>query len=198
MRASTRCRAVVLGGLVLLGGCVGTPAPRPLAGHPPAALEGVKRFELTARIGVRYDGQGFFGGLRWHHGPNDDGLLLLSPLGQGVARIRRDGAGASLTTASQQVFHAADAGSLMEAVLGWRLPLDGLPYWALGEAAPGTSANAQYGDDGRLKTLTQNGWRITYGAFEPVGALSLPESMVLSHGAHLEIRVVDARWSVGG
>ncbi len=146
---------------------------------------------------MRYDGQGFFGGLRWRHGRHDDGLLLLSPLGQGVARIRRDDAGASLTTAGQKVFHAADAGSLMEEVLGWRLPLDGLPYWALGEAAPGTPASARYGGDGRLKTLTQNGWRIEYGAFEPVGALSLPGSMVLSHGADLEIRVVDARWSVG-
>lgn len=54
-------------------------------------------------------------------------LDLASPLGQTLARIESDLRGAALVLADGRRIEAADAQSLLEQLLGWRLPVDRLP-----------------------------------------------------------------------
>ena len=92
--------------------------------------------------------------------PDSDDLLLSDPFGQGVARIvRRDGL-VNLTTSDQKVYQARDVEDLTEQVLGWRLPLAGLPDWVRGRAAAGAPAQTQRDSSQRLAELRQSGWLV--------------------------------------
>lgn len=146
-----RLRRLFLAGfLALLAGCAALPTPEGEAFRP---ADG--GFLLSGKLSVVYDGHGFFGNLRWRHGPDSDDMMLLTPLGQGVAQLVRDGGGVTLTTAERKIYQAPDAESLTEEVLGWRLPLAGLPYWVRGIPAPGAFERENGG-------LRQGGWSIEW------------------------------------
>jgi outer membrane lipoprotein LolB len=122
-------------------------------------------FELAGRLAVRHAKDSFSGSLTWRHAPTSDEMLLSTPLGQGVARILREGDAVTLSTAEPREYRAADAESLTEQVLGFRLPLTGLADWVQARPAKNSPAVADTAPDGRLRALEQNGWKVEYLAY---------------------------------
>jgi len=125
-------------------------------------------FELAGRIALQYGDNAGSGNIAWRHGARDDELLLSTPLGQGVARIVREGEQVTLTAQDGREYRASDAESLTERVLGFRLPLVGLADWVRGRAAPAPAAAPtleRRDGEGRLLELEQTGWRIEYQAY---------------------------------
>ncbi len=145
-------------------------------------------FELAGRIAVRYRDEAASGNLAWRHRARGDELLITSPLGQGIARLAREGEIITLTTQDGREFRAADAESLTEQVLGFRLPLAGLADWVRARPAPGPS-QARYDAAGRLAELEQSGWRIEY--LDWSGAL--PSRLRLTYPG-LELRLAISEW----
>jgi outer membrane lipoprotein LolB len=146
-------------------------------------------FELSARIAVRYRDEASSGTVSWRHRRAGDEVLISGPLGQGVARLERDGETFTLTTATQE-WRSMDAESLTERVLGYRLPLAGLADWVRARPwALGPSALAEYDSDGRLAILEQAGWRIEY--LEYSGAL--PARLRLAYPG-IELRLAISEW----
>lgn len=181
----------------LLWGCAGLPLPPPdelEAAAPAAAHDAGIAFRLAGRIGVLHDGKSFSGSLRWRHGAEEDEIFLLSPLGQGVARIVRNAHGVFLETAEGQTYRAGDVESLTEEVLGWRLPARGLQYWVAGRAAPDSPSSSETGEDGRLRRLGQDGWRIDYLGYRPVQGVDLPARLEMAMDGRLEVRLVIDNW----
>ena len=112
----------------LLGGCAG------LSSNPPAAIPAQlasATFAMNGRISANHQGKRHSAGLRWMHQMSSDEILLLAPLGYTVARVYRDDQQATLED-SDKSYQAEDAETLMEQVLGWHLPLNGLHQWVLG------------------------------------------------------------------
>ena len=125
-----------------------------------------------------------------------DELLLLTPLGQGVARILSRPGEARLTAGESQ--HAApDAETLTEQLLGWRLPLSGLAWWALGSNAPGSASRVELDAGGRIARLTQDGWDIEYLRYVAVEGRELPGSLEARRPG-LEIRLSVDQWTLEG
>lgn len=153
--------------------------------HSPGAFE----FELTGRIAARYRDEASSGTLAWRHHATGDDVLLSSPLGQGLARITRDGEAVTLETGDGKRYTAADAETLTEQVLGFRLPLRGLADWVRARPATDAPAQAQYAQDGRLLSLEQRGWRIEYTSYE--GAR--PKVLKLNYPG-LELRLAISEW----
>lgn len=183
--------------MALLGGCAELPVP-PVelesASRPQAGADASTSFRLSGRIGVSHDGESFSGSLRWRHDAGEDEIFILSPLGQGVARITRNPAGASLETAEGQGYRAADVESLTEEVLGWRLPVNGLQYWIVGRPAPDRPAESELDDSHHLATLRQDGWRIDYQGYRSVQGALLPAKMEMTMGDRLRVRLVIDDW----
>lgn len=176
-------------GLLLLGGCAAPPIKPPsdaLARAVPQA------FQLNGRIAVRYGEEGFSGNLRWQHGAQGDEILLLSPLGQTVARIERDAAGVKLDV-SDGHYTAQDAAELTEHVLGWRLPLDGMQYWVTGRAAPDGAASVTRDEAMNLTRLRQQDWDIEYRDYRQEDRFVLPARVVMRNGT-LELKLVVDEW----
>jgi outer membrane lipoprotein LolB len=146
-------------------------------------------FELTGRVAVRHGGDGTSGRIEWRHSPAADDILISSPIGQGIARITRRGGAFKLVTADQKEYVASDAEALTEQVLGWRLPLAGLPEWVQGRADPARAAQRSLDAQSRISELKQDDWTVEYLEFE--GAR--PSKLRISR-ANLEIRLVVDQW----
>lgn len=149
-------------------------------------------FELAGRIAVRYRDDAGSGYIAWRHGARADEMLLTSPLGQGIARLVRAGDEIVLTTQDGREFRAADAESLTEQVLGFRVPLLGLTDWVRGKPAraPAPPPDRQRSDaEGRLAELEQSGWRIEYLEYQG----SLPSRLKLAFPG-VELRLAISEW----
>ena len=170
---------------VLLSGCAALPDLLPGTT--------LHEFELDGRAAVRYGGEGASTRIAWRHGAAVDDLLITGPLGQGIARIRRRGEDVQLTTADGREYRAGDAEALTESVLGWRLPLAGLPDWVRGRPARDRPARIERDEQGRIRELEQDQWRIEYQAWNG----PLPSRMTLvREGARgtVERRMIIDQW----
>jgi outer membrane lipoprotein LolB len=147
-------------------------------------------YELTARLAARYRNEAFSGNLAWRHGRTFDEMLITSPLGAGVARIVRDGDSVILTTAEPREYRAADAESLTEQALGFRLPLTGLADWVRGRPSAQLPVSAKENNpQGRLQSLEQGGWKIEYLEY----AGELPSRLRLFYPG-IELRLAISQW----
>lgn len=183
-------RLIALAAVALLTAAVAGCAVLPESGDLP---EG--GFELSGRVAVRWRGEAVTGRVDWRHAPRSDEMLITNPLGQGVARIsRRSGPGgqtASLETADGKRHEAADSEELTARILGWRLPLEGLPHWVRGQPLPERPSSIQHDEQGRVAAIEQDGWRIQCADHEDDGR---PRRFVLSREG-LDIRLFVDRWT---
>lgn len=153
--------------------------------RPPEVVE----FELLGRIAARYGKEAFTGNVHWRHAGGGDEMLISTPLGQGVARIVREGEAVQLTTAEGKEFHAPDSESLTERTLGFRLPLEGLADWVRGQPSPGAPVEIDKGPDGKLRSLEQRGWKVEYQQYER----DRPALMRLTYQG-IEMRLAISEW----
>ncbi len=181
-------RVIVVALAFAVAGCAFLGAP-PQPPREPDAQD--RHFEVDGRFAVRFRGEGGSGRIAWVHLPQSDDLTISNPLGQGVARIvRRDGI-YTLTTSQGRNHSAADPDQLTERVLGWPLPLSGLPYWLRGYPAPGHPSETAGVNHERPTELRQSGWTIEYlSRHHPNG---LPERLRITRG-DLDIRLVLEEW----
>jgi outer membrane lipoprotein LolB len=132
-------------------------------------------FDLAGRIAARYRDESFSGNLAWRHAKSADEMLISTALGQGVARIVREGEAVTLTTAEPREYKAADAESLTEQVLGFRVPLAGLAQWVQGLPAP---------------ELESRGWKVEYQEYD---AQRRPKRLRVTYPG-VELRLAISEW----
>lgn len=146
-------------------------------------------FELNGRIAARYGAESFSGSVAWRHAERNDEMLITTPLGQGVARIVREGDAVILTTAEPKEYRATDAESLTEQVLGFRLPLAGLAAWVRARPSGDAPFKEDRSPDGRLRRLEQGGWRIEYLEYDG----ERPSRLRLLYTG-IELRLAISQW----
>ena len=180
-------RSALFWACLLLGGCAALeqqPAPEGLV------LTG-DAFYLSGRVSVKYGAEAASGRIIWQHDSASDDLLFSSPLGQGLAHVVWRDAVATLTTSDQKVYRASDVETLTEQVLGWRLPLAGMPDWVRGRVAAGAPAQTQMDASQRLAELRQFGWVVEFLGYAAENGL--PSRLRMSHG-DMELRLVIDQW----
>lgn len=148
--ASLRACAVLSALTALLAGCAAVPSPPPdraYAGRFSATtVAGERRENVSGRFSLEIRGQ-------------QQILELASPLGTTVARVEVEPGRARATGAGMQEVQGADADALTEQLLGWPLPVSGLPDWIEGRAVQGRAARVQREGE-RIVLLEQDGWTI--------------------------------------
>ena len=172
--------ALCVAAAAFLGACTTFP------GHGVAPPGG---FELSGRVAVRGAKDSGSARIFWRHSSDADEMLITSPVGQTIARIRRQDGLFHLETGDRKEYRASDAESLTEQALGWRLPLAGLSDWVQGRASPDRPAEVS-GQPGDGLDIRQDGWRVAYEEFRE----GKPSRMRLSREG-VEIRLVVDQWS---
>ncbi len=153
MNYTFRCCAALCA--ALLSACAGM--------EPQQAAPGVPAFELAGRIVVRYQERGFSSALRWKQQNGGDEIWLTAPLGQTIAYLKADAAGATLTNADQRQYRAGSIESLTKSAFGWSFPVAGMRNWVLGQPAPGALPGAIERDETRRITrLKQDDWQVVF------------------------------------
>lgn len=178
------------GVLAVMSGCASLRPEQVL----PSSNASIGAFSLNGRVGVKVDDRGYTASLRWRHSATRDSLRLLSPVGSVVGEIEADDTGATLTTGDKKVYRSNDAQTLTREVFGWDLPLSGLRYWVTGRADPASPVQAEDRDaNQRLKSLTQNDWRIAY--LDYFGDSAMPARMTLAYD-RLNLRLIVEHWEL--
>ena len=184
------CLGLLLGA-TLLGGCASLRSRGD--GNAPVVEAGnaadIKALKLSGRLGIKQGKEGHSGSLRWLHAPPKHQITVYSPIGTTVAKIEQDVSGAKLTTSDKEVYQADDADQLMEQVMGWHFPLNGMQYWVLGRAAPEGPAEEERGINNRLMHLKQQDWDIQYADYRPLANIELPYRIIMKR-ADVVIRFV--------
>ncbi len=163
---------------LLLAACAELPPPpgASLALGPPLphlAAEG----RISLRQGDRRDHLRF----RWEHTPGSDVVLLMSPLGQGLAELARDATGARLSQPNQAVIAADTLPQLAQRVFGAPLPLEAMADWLRG-ARPALSGEV-------------DGWRVIISETSPFRQGRLLRVMEASR-ADVEFKLIVDEWDV--
>jgi outer membrane lipoprotein LolB len=99
--------------------------------RPPA--QEISQFAFVGRLAVRQGETRHHVNVDWRHAAQRDEILLITPLGQGVAELVRDASGARLTLADKRSFAANDWSALSRQVFGFPLPLGASARWLLGD-----------------------------------------------------------------
>ena len=158
-----------------------------------ATLASIKTFSLKGRLGVVTNPRGFSGGIDWQHQINNDSIDVFSPVGGKVANISKGPSGVTLTTQDGRSTTAKDAESLTEAMLGWRLPLEGLSDWALGKPTASKIDAATWNEQGQFTTLKQDGWDIEYQNYAENSGYFLPGKIILK-SEKVNIKLLVENW----
>ncbi len=184
-----RRRAVLAAaaGLLTLAGCASVQPVPEMAGR-------AAPFDVLGRVLVHYDGRAFSANVRWLHGADADELFLMTPTGQVLAQLREDAEGAVFTSADKREYRGARAESLTKQALGWELPLARMQHWVRGVPVPNYPAVIDERDAaGKIRHLTQDGWKITYEYYAAAENDGLPRRMEIV-GEKQTMRLVIDTW----
>jgi outer membrane lipoprotein LolB len=204
MRFPIRCMqyAWLLVALYLSGCATTVTQPKPTNTLKPSVLHQqhmeniaqIKDFSLEGRLGVITKPKSFSARLAWQHVTENDNVDIYSPLGSKVANITKTPDQVILTDNKEKVISEKDVETLTENTLGFRLPLSGLSYWALGKPSNDGIVNAMtWDEDGRVKTLQQDGWMIEYNNYVIKDAYALPNKIVLKND-QITIKLIVDKW----
>jgi outer membrane lipoprotein LolB len=193
-------RSVAVLAAVLLAGCAGTSTRAPL---PPAVdaevaaqaqaarsqwLERHGEWSLEGRVAVRRADKGGSGRIDWRQRGAAFEVSLSAPITRQSWRLTGDRTGVVLDGLDGGPRRGPDAGQLLLEATGWEIPVQALAYWIRGQAAPDLpAAELEYGADGHLSTLRQDGWHIVYPGWQA------PEGQVPAMPARIEAERGDAR-----
>lgn len=206
-------RAWVLSACVLaLAACATGPATRPglpaVEGDPAqhqawreAVLADQPAWSMQGRVALSNGRDGGSGRIDWRQDGARYDVALSAPVTRQSWRLSGEPGRAVLAGLEGGDRQGTDAATLLREATRWDIPVEALASWVRGAAAdPGRfgAPVLAYGDDGRLSSLAQGGWRIDYADWRAGGAsLALPYRLNAVRGDSRVRLVVDA-WGQGG
>ena len=154
-------------------------------------------FSAQGRLSARHASDAVAVHYDWSHSAAADTFDVATPLGQTVARMRRDASGVRVERPNEAPVEYRDWTALMQAVLGAPIPVDGLAYWVQAVPDPGSASDVERDDAGRSLVLRQQGWEIVY-AYN--GASTRPSRLVMRYPGSdpVEVRIVVDAFNPGG
>ena len=162
-----------------------------------AVLSALDEWGFNARIAVRSGEDGFNGKLRYVQTGSGFEATLSGPLGMGTVQLT-GGAEEFVYIGKDGIetrFKHPDVEVELERRFGWNVPWSSLRYWALGIPEPGRPAITEFGDSGRLASLTQAGWSVVFPRYRDAGGQAMPRRLVASHGNARVTLVID-NWRI--
>lgn len=161
-----------------------------------------ERWQLSGKIGLRAPQLAESAYVNWRQCGERFAVRISGPLGQTVARIDGRADRLILQFEGREPVATGEPEVLMQAQLGWSLPIRALRYWVRAEAAPGGGAQIS-GPLQQPDMLRQLGWQVDYLAYHQSGATSLPAKLRLRHDdaaeeqTPLQATLLISEWALG-
>lgn len=182
--------------LVLVGitGCATTPTLAPPGDGP---VSGVTAWEFEGRAVMRQGKRSWRVDMRWQQHADDYQISLMSLLGQQLARLYGRRGEVILQRPDQAAVRAGGPAELLAREFGWDIPVQGLRYWVLGNAAPDTVSSGRRDQYGYYRVLDQQGWHIVFDRYQLVENAWLPGRLALERDG-LKVKLVIDHWHLTG
>lgn len=150
---------------------------------------------MTGRIAVSNESDSWHATLQWIEHPEHYTINIIAPMGQGGARIQGNGKEVILRSDEGKVSHAKTAEELLIRHTGWRVPLEGMRFWARGLPEPDQPNTQKLDSSGHLAELTQSDWLIEFMRYRRVNNHVLP-GKVFMNTADLKVKIVIDKWEL--
>ena len=158
--------------------------------QPVAQIDG---WQISGKVGIRAPQDSGSGTLFWLQRQDYFDIRLSGPLGRGAARLTGHPGDTVLEVANQGRYQSASPEALLEAQLGWRLPVSHLLWWVRGLPAPDSKSQLSLNSSSQLGQLQQDGWQIDYLAYTEQNGYVLPQRLKLQ-GHNLQVTLVIKDW----
>lgn len=158
-----------------------------------AQIEGIDGWQINGKIGIRAPQESGSGTLFWLQRQDYFDIRLSGPLGRGATRLTGRPDAVTLEVANQGRFEAESPEALVEAQLGWQLPVSNLLWWVRGLPAPDSRSQLSLDGASRLARLEQDGWQVEYLAYADHAGYTLPERIRLE-GRDVQLTLVIKDW----
>jgi len=152
-------------------------------------------WKMTGRIAVSNETDSWHATLQWIQHPQEYTINIIAPFGQGGARVEGNNNVVTMRSDEGKVTQASTAEELMQRQTGWRVPLEGMKYWARGVPAPGVFKNSVLDNTGHLAELSQSDWQIDFRSHQRINNFILPEKVFMTT-TDLKVKIVIDEWEV--
>jgi len=159
------------------------------------ALADADHWVLQGKLGIYSAQDGGSGTFTWTQDGNHYEFVFRLPISGKSYRLTGGPDGAELDGAEGGPQYGPDAESLMRRALHWEVPLDELRAWVLGLRAQGARAELSFGNDRLPSVLVQDGWTVSYPAWDTTRQPPLP-SKVFAEKAPYKVRLSVQSWSL--
>jgi len=189
--------------VLLLGGCASLP-PSPPSAMEQARLQvawqrhaervrAIPDWQCFGRAAIRVGDHGGTVNLDWKQTDNVSDVHLNAPLNQGTVELLGKPDLMVITDSSGNQRYTTDPAETVYQITGWRIPITALPNWIRG-LPNDNAAHYTWDEHGRLATLTDGAWSITYEQYEFIDQrIFLPTKLTLEHG-DIRLRLAIERW----
>jgi outer membrane lipoprotein LolB len=153
---------------------------------------------LQGKIGVsgEVNGKkdGGSGTLTWTQSGDNYEFVVRGPVGSKSFKLTVTPVGATLEGLDGGPQRSPDVESLVQNALGWHVPLRDLRAWVLGTRADAGPAELTFGDNGLPSTLTQDGWTVSYPAWDTTREPAVPSKVFASNPPY-SVRLSVESWT---
>jgi outer membrane lipoprotein LolB len=182
---------------MLLAGCSVSPPrdtpPADLGASRQQHLSVIDKWSFRGRIAISDGEDGGSGTLDWVQDGHSFTLNFFGALGRGAWMLQAGPQYAVLETAKGERWEADDVSSLVEQHLGWRVPMDALPFWVRGLTAPGTVADTHLDESGLPLEMIQEDWRVSYQRWNDASHIVMP-SRIDAYRGEYSFKLIVREW----
>lgn len=158
-------------------------------------LVAANHWTLQGRLSVSNGRDNGTGNLTWTQDGEHYEFTLRAPITGRSFRLTGGPDGAVLEGLDGGPRQGRDAETLMQQALGWEVPLNELRAWVLGVRATGNLAELSFGDDKLPSSLQQDGWSVSYPAWDTTRQPPLP-TKVFAEKPPYKVRLAIESWSM--
>lgn len=189
--------------IMLLGACARQPVvpedSRQLAWEQHRSLVmNLKDWKIQGRVGLYTADEAWPGDLHWQQSDAQYDMRIIAPMGAGNLHVYSVEGGVMLEHSSNTQAHfTPDPEALIQQQFGWMLPMKNLRYWITGIPSPLVNIQGKLDLDaqGRLNSLKQSGWNISFLRYQELKGLALPQKVLLEH-EDLSLKIVIRKWQI--
>lgn len=157
-------------------------------------LRQLTKWEIKGRTAINQGQEAWNAGLNWRENAGVYRIKLLGPFSQGGIHLDGTPEQVVLTLSDGEIIAAATPEALLSHIYDLKFPISALRDWVRGLPYAGAPYQAvEIDNQGRLKYLEQQEWKVDYQRYETYGQQQMPSKIFISH-PELSVRLVVNNW----
>jgi outer membrane lipoprotein LolB len=157
-------------------------------------LRQLTTWEVRGRTAITQGKEAWNAGLNWRENTGIYRIKLMGPFSQGGIHLDGTPEQVVLTLSDGEMIAAATPEALLTKTFNLKFPISALRDWLRGLPYQGAPYQTiEIDNQGRLKYLVQQEWKIDYQRYETYGQRQMPSKIFISH-PELSVRIVINNW----